>query len=208
MPHRQEHAPKHRNTSTAPAFGKRLRTSMTLTGVAVAATGVALTSGVVTKDEAPADTSVTSVTVSPAERVEQAVPTVAVAPLAERRNEASRSDRRTSLDSGRNSPSKKSPTEADPRAIARKMLPKFGFAPTEFGCLDALYVSESDWEVNADNPTSTAYGIPQALMSAHELPADYTTNATTQIRWGLGYIRDSYDTPCAAWEFKQGNDYY
>lgn len=184
-----------------------MRTSLTLTGVAVAATGGALTSGVVMMDEAPADISVAAVTVSPAEQ-EQAVQTVAVAPLAERRNEASRSEGRTSLDSGRNTPSRKSPAETDPRAIARKMLPKFGFSPSEFGCLDALYDSESDWDVHADNPTSTAYGIPQALMSAHQLPADYTTNATTQIRWGLGYIRDSYGTPCAAWEFKQGNDYY
>lgn len=69
-------------------------------------------------------------------------------------------------------------------------------------------MSESDWDMHADNPTSSAYGIPQALMSAHELPADYTTNATTQIRWGLGYIRESYGSPCAAWEFKQGNNWY
>jgi len=93
---------------------------------------------------------------------------------------------------------------ANPRDVARQMMPEFGFAD----CLDALYASESDWDVNADNPTSTAYGIPQALMSAHELPADYTTNPVSQIRWGLGYIRDSYGTPCAAWEFKQANDFY
>ena len=97
---------------------------------------------------------------------------------------------------------------SDPRDIARQMMPEFGFSTSEFSCLDALYVSESDWKVHADNPTSSAYGIPQAMTSAHELPADYATNATTQIRWGLGYIRDSYGTPCAAWEFKQANDWY
>lgn len=100
------------------------------------------------------------------------------------------------------------PTDLDPRVVARQMMPAFGFADSEFGCLNALYVSESDWEVHADNPTSTAYGIPQALLSEHEVPADYMTNPVTQIRWGLGYIRDSYGTPCAAWEFKQANNYY
>jgi hypothetical protein len=28
---------------------------------------------------------------------------------------------------------------------------------------------------------------------------DYMTDATTQIKWGLGYIEDTYGTPCAAW---------
>ncbi len=87
-------------------------------------------------------------------------------------------------------------------------MPEFGFAASQFGCLDALYVSESDWQVHADNPISTAYGIPQALLSEHDVPAGYLTNPTVQIRWGLGYIRDSYGTPCAAWAFKQANNYY
>ena len=29
--------------------------------------------------------------------------------------------------------------------------------------------------------------------------ADWQTDATTQIRWGLGYIQDRYGTPCDAW---------
>ena len=62
--------------------------------------------------------------------------------------------------------------------------------------------------MTADNPTSSAYGIPQALTSMHELPADYMTSAEAQIRWGLEYIQDSYGTPCNAWSFKQGNGWY
>ena len=96
----------------------------------------------------------------------------------------------------------------DPRSVARSLLGEYGFADDQFGCLDALWVSESDWEVDADNPTSSAYGIPQALTETHDLPADYMTNAETQIRWGLGYIADSYGSPCSAWSFKQGNGWY
>ena len=69
-------------------------------------------------------------------------------------------------------------------------------------------MSESDWDPRADNPTSSAYGIPQALTETHDLPADYMTNPVTQIEWGLDYIRSSYGTPCAAWEFKQANNWY
>jgi hypothetical protein len=62
--------------------------------------------------------------------------------------------------------------------------------------------------MHADNPTSSAYGIPQALTETHDMPAGYFTSAEVQIRWGLDYIRDSYGTPCSAWEFKQGHNWY
>ena len=90
------------------------------------------------------------------------------------------------------------------------MLPEFGFSESEFSCLDALYMSESGWDPQADNPSSSAYGIPQALTGGthDDLPADYMTNPASQIRWGLQYIKNSYGTPCAAWEFKQSNNWY
>lgn len=99
-------------------------------------------------------------------------------------------------------------SEGDPRDIARALLPAYGFSSDQFGCLDSLYMSESGWRVDADNPTSSAYGIPQALTQLHDLPADYMTSAEAQIRWGLEYIQDAYGTPCSAWSFKQGNGWY
>jgi hypothetical protein len=94
--------------------------------------------------------------------------------------------------------------------MARALLPEYGFVASQFGCLDQLYISESNWRVDADNPTSSAYGIPQALTGGtHDnLPLDYMTNPRSQIRWGLGYIREVYVTPCAAWAFKQANGWY
>ncbi len=99
-------------------------------------------------------------------------------------------------------------SQADPRDIGRALLPEYGFSADQFPCLDSLYVSESNWRIDADNPTSSAYGIPQALTSMHDLPADYYTSAEAQIRWGLEYIQDSYGSPCSAWEFKQANNWY
>ena len=101
-------------------------------------------------------------------------------------------------------------SKQDPRAIARAMLSDFGFSQSQFSCLDALYVSESGWNVHADNPTSSAYGIPQALPGSKMASAgpDWADNPATQIRWGLNYIRSSYGTPCSAWAFKQGHQWY
>ena len=30
--------------------------------------------------------------------------------------------------------------------------------------------------------------------------SDYLTDPTTQIKWGLWYIKSVYGTPCAAWQ--------
>jgi hypothetical protein len=98
----------------------------------------------------------------------------------------------------------------DPRDIARRLLPRFGFGAGEFGCLDAIYSQESGWDVHADNPASSAYGIPQALPGDKMAAAgpNWQDDAATQIRWGLGYIQSSYGSPCSAWSFKQGHGWY
>ena len=99
-------------------------------------------------------------------------------------------------------------SEGDPRDIAQALLPAYGFSSDQFSCLDSLYMSESGWRIDADNPSSSAYGIPQALTQLHELPADYMTSAESQIRWGLEYIQNTYGTPCSAWSFKSGHGWY
>jgi len=98
----------------------------------------------------------------------------------------------------------------DPREIAESMLADYGWDSSEMSCLDELWVSESNWDVDATNPTSGAYGIPQALPAGKMATAgsDWRTNPATQIEWGLDYIESSYGTPCSAWEFKQGNNWY
>ena len=100
--------------------------------------------------------------------------------------------------------------DADPRDIALAMLPRYGWSASEFSCLDQLWVSESDWRTDATNPVTGAYGIPQALPPEKMAAAgpDWRTNPVTQIEWGLGYIRDSYGTPCSANAFKIANGWY
>jgi cell wall-associated NlpC family hydrolase len=74
----------------------------------------------------------------------------------------------------------------------------------QYSCLVQLWEHESGWRVNAENPSSGAYGIPQALPGSKMATtgSDWKTNATTQIMWGLEYIkkRPDYGSPCAAWD--------
>jgi hypothetical protein len=209
--------PKHRGAAAEPAITKSLRKSATYSGVAVAATGIAVTGGVMAGGEAPADSATATIAAAQAERAA----TVRERPerrVGEREVPVSRSDRRAaedkaealSEDSGGQVARTESLADQDPRVIARRLMPEYGMSQSEFGCLDALWISESDWDPTADNPTSSAYGIPQALTGGtHDnLPGDYMTNPVSQIRWGLWYIRESYGSACAAWEFKQANNWY
>ncbi|WP_353951072.1 transglycosylase SLT domain-containing protein [Knoellia sp. S7-12] len=94
--------------------------------------------------------------------------------------------------------------QADPRSAARALMGDYGFSSDrQWDCLNLLWEGESAWNFKAENPSSGAYGIPQSLPARKMATegADYRTNPVTQIKWGLNYIKQSYGTPCGAWEF-------
>lgn len=178
-------------------------------------TGLVVSAGVLTQS-APIDGAAAALsTTAPGQDLSQSE-------LAAREDRASRStgDRRPAADraktrtlsntSGVATTKSEDLGARDPKALARVLMPRAGLSPSEFGCVDSLWASESDWDVRADNPTSSAYGIPQALPGSKMSSAgpDWKDDAATQIRWGLGYIKDRYGTACAAWSFKQGNGWY
>ena len=101
-------------------------------------------------------------------------------------------------------------SDEDPRVIAAALLSAYGWSQDQFSCLDSLWTRESNWNVHADNPSSSAYGIPQALPGSKmaSAGADWATNPVTQIRWGLGYIQDRYGSPCGAWAMSQSHGFY
>ncbi|TFC93663.1 hypothetical protein E3O65_14990 [Cryobacterium breve] len=103
-------------------------------------------------------------------------------------------------------------TPAGARATAQAMASsQYGWGSDQFSCLNQLWQKESEWKFDAVNSNGGATGIPQALPGNKMATAgsDWATNATTQIAWGLGYIKaSSYGTPCAAWSHSQANNWY
>ncbi|RAN98694.1 lytic transglycosylase domain-containing protein [Micromonospora saelicesensis] len=85
-----------------------------------------------------------------------------------------------------------------------------GFGIAEFPCLEKLWTKESGWNHKASNSSSGAYGIPQSLPGSKmgSVASDWRTNPATQIKWGLGYIKGRYKTPCGAWTYFQNNGHY
>lgn len=217
MPKSDQYAPKHRAPVDRTATPRKaLRNGLVLSAMAVTTTGLTVSGGVLGADSPPGSASERS-----QGDEQRKLAGADITDQLQRRSESepvSRSDRRTDGDTAKEATldtssggaitRTKDLANADPRDIGRALLSQYGFSADQFGCLDQLYESESGWRVDADNPTSSAYGIPQALTQTHDLPADYRTNPVTQIRWGLQYIKDNYGTPCGAWSFKQGNNWY
>ncbi|GAA1522322.1 hypothetical protein GCM10009827_043090 [Dactylosporangium maewongense] len=77
-------------------------------------------------------------------------------------------------------------------------------------CLEKLWDKESHWTTTARNKSSGAYGIAQALPPSKmgSIASDWSWNPETQIKWGLGYIKGRYKTPCAAWSHSQSSGWY
>ena len=84
------------------------------------------------------------------------------------------------------------------------------WGPSQFPYLNLLWERESGWNPAATNPSSGAFGIPQALPTVKMASAglDWATNAYTQIIWGIGYIHATYGTPQAAWAHELAYGWY
>lgn len=240
MPPHEQYAPKHRAapvpTQPVALSGPRhvgekrrtarkaLRGTVTLTGLAAAATGVAVATGVVQSPGSPvsfADSlSPMASAGSPDATTADVQDRTAVVSRSADRTAASRSDRRQGRDPAKAAAlglsagpavgGEEDLSSQDPQAIAQALLSTFGYDSSQMSCLIPLWAGESGWRVTAANSSSGAYGIPQALPGSKMASAgpDWRTNAATQIKWGLGYIHDRYGSPCGAWGFKQGHGWY
>lgn len=107
-------------------------------------------------------------------------------------------------------------TRSQNMAKGALMCAPYGWVPgTQYWTdLVRLWDRESNWNHFADNPTSHAYGIPQALPST-KLPLagrpaseGGTSSAVAQIGWGLNYIKGRYGNPTVAWAHEVSNNWY
>jgi hypothetical protein len=99
---------------------------------------------------------------------------------------------------------------AGARSYAAGRLSAYGWGQDQFQCLAQLWTKESNWLTTATNPDSGAYGIAQALPASKYASAgsDWLTSYRTQVDWGLAYILDRYNSPCAAWNHSIIRNWY
>ena len=98
------------------------------------------------------------------------------------------------------------------RSHARARLGAWGWADSEWGCLEALWTAESNFRPSARNHTGVrvrgsdgrvrvlyAGGIPQILG------LDPALSVENQVRRGFLYIQERYGSPCRAWSVWKQN---
>ncbi|GAA4755333.1 hypothetical protein GCM10023350_45990 [Nocardioides endophyticus] len=217
MSKHKKYVPKHRHApepTLRDAPKKALRTGVVMTSVAVAVTGIAVSGGVVGAQSQVAGTAQdvgSTLTDAQADTDAAAIDRSVTSRSADRRREADPVKvSKLSATSGPATTGSVDVSDGDPRDIARALMGQFGFGADQFGCLDSLWTRESGWNPSADNPSSSAYGIPQALPGSKmaSAGADWATNPATQIMWGLGYIQDRYGSPCGAWAHSESAGFY
>jgi hypothetical protein len=87
-----------------------------------------------------------------------------------------------------------------PKTYAKRLTE--GRWPGSWACLHELWHRESRWKHTADNPRSSAYGIPQILGLSPEL------NPYQQVDRGLDYIAHRHSSPCRALRFHDRKGFY
>jgi resuscitation-promoting factor RpfB len=88
------------------------------------------------------------------------------------------------------------------KAVGQMMAAAYGWGTgDEWSYLESGWEEESGWNQYAANPSSEAYGIPQANpytkmpKSAWPASAGGSSSVTAQISWGLSYIKSTYGSP-------------
>ncbi|WP_405586873.1 transglycosylase SLT domain-containing protein [Streptomyces sp. NBC_01190] len=96
-------------------------------------------------------------------------------------------------------------TIAQVKAMAQQIV-----GSAQFMCFSNIVSHESGWDYTATNPSSGAYGLVQSNpgYKMASVAADWRTNPSTQIRWGLNYMNSRYGSPCGAWDYWQVHSNY
>lgn len=93
-----------------------------------------------------------------------------------------------------------------------KQMARRRFGKGHWPELKELVHRESSWNPQADNPTSSAYGLFQFLddtwKSGYGGLHNPTSNPYKQVKAGLDYIAQRYGSPTKALNFHTNNNWY
>lgn len=93
---------------------------------------------------------------------------------------------------------------------AHDYLLSSGYSEADFTATVYIISHESGWNVAATNPSSGAYGLPQALPGSKMVSAgaDWATNYQTQLKWFWGYCAQRYGSIQGAYTYWQAYHCY
>jgi hypothetical protein len=95
------------------------------------------------------------------------------------------------------------------KGYAQSVLNAMGIGD-QFGALDFIFTNESGWDAGPGsvNPSSGAYGIPQANPSGGQGHPYELGDWKAQVDWGINYMDERYGSPNAAAAFWRAHSWY
>lgn len=101
-------------------------------------------------------------------------------------------------------------TSPKPTGSHKHWMKQAGIPRSWYEDLNWIINHESGWRVNATNPGSGAYGIPQSLPGNKMASAgrDWRTNPITQLKWMYSYVKGRYGNASNAKHFWQTHNWY
>lgn len=101
-------------------------------------------------------------------------------------------------------------TSPKPTGSHKHWMKQAGIPKSWYEDLNWIINHESGWRVNATNPGSGAYGLPQSLPGNKMASAgkDWRTNPITQLKWMYSYVKGRYGNASNAKHFWQTHNWY
>lgn len=101
-------------------------------------------------------------------------------------------------------------TSPKPTGSHKHWMEQAGIPKSWYEDLNWIINHESGWRVNATNPGSGAYGLPQSLPGNKMASAgkDWKTNPITQLKWMYSYVKGRYGNASNAKHFWQTHNWY
>ncbi|TOY85720.1 phage tail tape measure protein [Levilactobacillus brevis] len=101
-------------------------------------------------------------------------------------------------------------TSAAPSGSHKHWLEQAGIPASQFAAYNSIITPESGWNPTIHNPSSSAYGIPQALPGSKMASAgsDWKTNPITQLKWMKSYVNGRYGGIDKALAFRKVHGWY
>ncbi|MFD6949248.1 hypothetical protein A6A08_05325 [Nocardiopsis sp. TSRI0078] len=85
-------------------------------------------------------------------------------------------------------------------SLAMEMAAARDWNENERTCLKSLWNAMSHWDHTFVDTETGAHGISGFNPARHgPMPTGFRESPSEQISWGLGYIEQTYGSPCAAW---------
>lgn len=101
-------------------------------------------------------------------------------------------------------------TSPKPTGSHKHWMEQAGIPKSWYEDLNWIINHESGWRVNATNPDSGAYGLPQSLPGNKMASAgkNWKTNPITQLKWMYSYVKGRYGNASNAKHFWQTHNWY